>query len=260
MIRKLAYFLLFISAAGSAAAQTTSPKTKRPDIPGTFVAEFGFNRDMTGPDNFSLRFWGSRTVNIYYQYDVRILKSRFSFVPGIGLSLERFSFKKGRTLAYYTPQSKSYDFVNHTNDSLRLALPSQLGIDIQKSQLATNYLEIPLEIKYSSKPEDPSRTFKASVGFRVGYMIDSFTKIRYKANGQTIKLKNKQDWNLNEFRYGLSAKIGLGNFSLFGYYNLTNLFESEQGPYFKSDPKRAFNLGDRDDFPTMTVGISLSSF
>ena len=45
-------------------------------------------------------FWGSRTANIYYQYDFRILKSSFSFVPGIGFSLERYKFKDNYMVGY----------------------------------------------------------------------------------------------------------------------------------------------------------------
>jgi hypothetical protein len=90
-----------------------------------------------------------------------------------------------------------------------------------------------------------------AIGGRIGYMYDSFTKIKYKEDSETKKLKDKQDYNLTKLRYGVSAKIGLGNFSLFGYYNLTNLFEDGKGPYLKNTQK---------DFPTFTVGISLSSF
>jgi hypothetical protein len=203
------------------------------------VVEYGFNRDLTGPENFSLKFWGTRTVNIYYQYDIRILKSRMSFVPGIGVSLERYGFKKERTFTY------------DAEDSLKLVLPAEYGLDIRKSSLITNFIEVPLELKYSSKPDDPARSFKVSIGGRVGYLYDSFTKIKYRENGETKKLKDKQDWNVNKFRYAVSAKIGLGNFSLFGYYNLTNLFEDGKGPYLKNTQK---------DFPTFTVGVSLSSF
>jgi hypothetical protein len=65
------------------------------------------------------------------------------------------------------------------------------------------------------------------------------------------KLKDKQDYNLNKFRYGVSAKLGVGNFSLFGYYNLSDLFEKNKGILEDSQLK---------NFNTFTVGISLSSF
>jgi hypothetical protein len=248
MIKKIASSLLLLVAGYLVQAQTTTPpaaKKGRPDIPGTFVVELGLNRDLGGPDNFSLNLWGSRTVNIYYQYDIRILKSRFSFVPGIGLSLERFNFKKFRVLRY------------ESDDSLKLQTPvgAQTAgfplLAIHKSRFINNYIDVPLELKYSTKPDDPSRSIKISVGGRIGYMYDSFTKIKYKDDGEMKKLKDKQDFGLTKFRYGVSAKLGVGNFSLFGYYNLTNLFQSGKGPYIRNT---------QQDFPTMTVGISLSSF
>jgi hypothetical protein len=243
--QKFACFIIFLAFSTAAFSQTPDSqpkKTGRPDIPGTFVVELGINKMLSAPTNFSLGLWGSRTVNIYYQYDIRILKSRFALVPGIGLSLERFKFKNFRTLSY------------DADDSLKLVLPNELTPALptmRKSQLITNYIEIPVEIKYSSKPEDPSRTFKASIGGRIGYMYDSFTKIKFDDDNEIIKQKNKQDWNLNKIRYGVFAKIGLGNFSIFTNYNLTNLFEDGKGPGQKNVVT---------DFNTVTVGISLSSF
>jgi hypothetical protein len=242
MSQKFACFIILFTAAFSSLAQTTQtpPKKGRPDIPGTFLVELGVNRGLDAPSKFDLGLWGSRTVNIYYQYDIRILKSRFSFVPGIGLSLERYKFRNFRVLGY------------DAEDSLSLLLPTDAGITgIKKTQLITNYIEIPLELKYSSKPEDPSRSFKASIGGRIGYLYDSFRKLKYKSDGDLFRIKDKQDFNLTKIRYGVSGKIGIGNFAVFGYYNLTNLFEDGKG------------LGEKGvikDFPTFTVGISLSSF
>jgi hypothetical protein len=130
--------------------------------------------------------------------------------------------------------------------------PTEAGrSDTRKSQLITNYVEVPVEITFRTNPEDPARSFRASIGGRVGYMFDSFTKIKYKENSEVKKLKDKQDYNLNKFRYGVSAKLGVGNFSLFGYYNLSDLFEKNKGILEDSQLK---------NFNTFTVGISLSSF
>jgi hypothetical protein len=242
MSKYLTLIILFFTAAGQVFAQTDQPaeKSKRPDIPGTFVVELGLNRALDGPQLFSLGLWGSRTVNVLYQYDIRILKSRFSFVPGIGLGLERFKFKNGGILGY------------DEDDSLKILGPATAGFPgLKKSQLITNFVDVPLELRYSSKPEDPARSFKASVGARVGYMYDSFVKLKYKEDGQIRKLKDKRDFDFNRVRYGVFGKIGLGNFSLVGYYNLNTLFKEGEG------------LVEDDfvnDFQTFTVGISLSSF
>lgn len=247
-------FLFFAGIVFPAISQTSEApvEKRRPDIPGTFVVELGVNRGIGAPDNLSLGLWGSRTVNIYYQYDIRILKSRFSFVPGIGVSLERFKLKNSRTLGYVA------------GDSLKFVLPGQLDppiTGVRKSQLITNYVEVPLEIKYQSQPEDPARTFKISVGARIGYMYDSFTKLKYKDGNDIFKVKNKQSWDLNRFRYGTFMKVGIGNFSIFGYMNMTELFQKDKAPYQQSvNETTKITTHRRENFPTFTVGISLSSF
>jgi hypothetical protein len=249
MMYRFAVLLLLSGISVAAFSQTEAPKkvSRRPDIPGTFVLELGFNRDLSGPDNFSLGFFGSRSVNVYYQYDFRILKSKFSFVPGIGLSLERFKFKNNALI----------DYAPNDLESIAMTSPANAAIPgIKKSMLVTNYIDVPLEIKYSTNPDDPARSFKISVGGRVGFMYDSFNKIKYKENGEVKKLKNKEDFNLSKLRYGLTARIGVGNFSLFGYYNLSPLFEKGKG---LSDTL-ADDSTVKNDFSTLTIGISLASF
>jgi hypothetical protein len=247
-MRKFAAYLIFtvffIPAFGQdtntpTQSTTSFKKTGRPDIPGTFTLELGVNNASSKPGEFELGFWGSRTLNVYYQYEMRILKSKFSFVPGFGFSMERFKFKNKYTLDY-------------NGSSVVMISPTEAGrSDTRKSQLITNYVEVPVEITFRTNPEDPARSFRASIGGRVGYMFDSFTKIKYKENSEVKKLKDKQDYNLNKFRYGVSAKLGVGNFSLFGYYNLSDLFEKNKGILEDSQLK---------NFNTFTVGISLSSF
>ena len=247
---KTASFAILFALSLSAAAQTSSPsaatadpaarKAGQPDIPGAFVLELGINKGIDAPDRFSTGLWGSRTLNVYYQYDIRIMKSKFSLVPGIGLSLERFKLKNGAIPRF------------EADDSLKLLLPAETAITgLRRSQLVTNYIDIPVELRFNSNPEDPARGFKLAVGGRIGYLYDAFSKIKYKEDGEIKFLKDKQSWNLTQFRYGLSGRIGIGNFSLFGYYNLTPLFEKGKGPGEKNVVK---------DFKTLTVGISLSSF
>jgi hypothetical protein len=240
---KIASIAILLAVSIATAAQTTEPagtQRNRPDIPGTFTLELGINNGLSAPSQFDLGLWGSRTMNIYYQYPIRIMNSKFSLVPGFGLSLERFKFKNGSTFSY------------DAEDSLKLLTPSQTGIaGIRKSQLVANYFDIPVELRFSTNPEDPARGFKLAVGGRIGFLYDSFSKLKYKEDGETKKLKDKQNWNLNSLRYGVYGKIGFGNFYLFGYYNLTPLFKEGEGLAEKNVP---------NDFQTVTMGISLSAF
>jgi len=246
MIRKIAVITLLSAFFTSAYSQETSEKRKgiaRPDIPGTFVLELGLNAAPKAPSRFDKGFWGSRTLNVYYQYDIRILKSRFSVVPGVGFSLERFKFVNGYTLKYGGTAP---------NDSLALVSPVDSGYPgMRKSQLITNFFELPIEICYRSNPDDPGRSFKASVGYRIGYLYDAFTKLKYKEDHQIKQLKDKQFFELSRFRHGIYGKVGLGNVALFGYYNLNPLFEKGKGPVQK---------GVTSEFSTFTMGLSLASF
>jgi len=246
MIKKLAGILLLsgISAVGLCQEATTPAKKKsiRPDIPGVFTVDFGFNRALSAPVDFDLYFWGSRTVNIYYQYEFRLFKSPFSLVPGIGLSLERYRFKQNYAVGY----------TNDTHTEVAMIPPADLPTpNIKKSMLITNYVEMPVEFRYTLNPEDPSRSFKLSVGGRIGWLYDSFNKIKYSEDGETKKLKDKQNYHLNPLRYGLVGRIGFGGMSFFCDYNLSPLFKEGEG--IQTD-----NVS--NNFNTVTFGISVSNF
>jgi Outer membrane protein beta-barrel domain len=116
-----------------------------------------------------------------------------------------------------------------------------------KSMLVTNYIEIPLEFRFDTRPEDIARSFNVAIGGRVGYLFDSFTKVRYKNNGETVKVKDKYDHGLNSIRYGVYTRIGIGGFNWFAFYNLSEMFEKNKGPH-----GAAIN--------TITAGISINGF
>lgn len=221
--------------------KNASKKTKsnNADIPGSFIMELGLNFTREAvPTNFVTGFWGSRTFNIYYQYPIRLFKSRFSFNPGIGLSLERFKLTNNYTLASKPNTDGTYSLV-----AANTLLP---GI-IQRSQLINNYVDFPLEFRYDTSPEDISRSFNFSIGYRVGLLYDAFTKIDYTDNGEDKSLKEKQWHGVERFRYAVLARIGISGFSLFCYYNLTPLFATNQGPA-------------KTQMKTFTIGISINGF
>jgi Outer membrane protein beta-barrel domain len=215
-------------------AQTEVKSKGRPDLPGTFLLELGFNFPQTAPDKFDASFFGSRTFNVYYQHDIRIpiLKSKFRIAPGIGFGFDRFKFNSNYTIAY---------------ESGDLTM-SRINLDITKSQFITNYIDVPIELKYTKNPSNPDRSFKIAAGFRAGLLLNAFTKIKYDVENQgTYKDKSRNNWNVNTYRYGFYGKVGVGNFSFFGYYNMSTLFKNEEGP-------------DESSINNLTVGISLAGF
>lgn len=110
-----------------------------------------------------------------------------------------------------------------------------------------NYFDIPMDFRFTLNPDDPNRSFKVTIGGRFGVLYDSFRKFKYREDGETKKLKDKQDYNLNPIRYGVSLKVGMGNFHLFSYYDFSPKFETDLGP-------------SKTDMTNLVFGISISAF
>lgn len=239
-IKKLTFLVTLIALSSAAFAQSTSttePKKGRPNLPGTFQIDFGYNLPSE-KGNFNVSPMRSTSLNFYYYHDMRIGKSKFSFHPGIGIGMDRYGFNNSRTLAYTA-----------VGDNVEMVTVSSTTYPgLKKSKLITNYLDIPVELRFSTNPEDPNRSFKVSLGFKVGVLYDSYTKLKYKDDSENKKLINKQNYNLNPLRYGALLRIAAGNISAFGYYNLSPLFKSGKGPSLE------------EDINTLTVGLSISAF
>jgi len=213
-------------------------KAARPNIPGSFMVDFGFNQGINKPANFKQGFFGSRTLNTYYQYPLRMGRSKFSFNPGIGGSFERWLFTNHYVLSDTTTASQG---------EFSLVPGSTFFKGIKKSMLVTNYVEIPLEFRFDTAPEDVARSFNVAFGARIGYLFDSKMKVKYREDSETKILKDKQNLGLTQFRFGVYTRIGVGAFNIFGFYNITPLFEAGKGP-------------DKTTMNNYTIGISINAF
>lgn len=230
--------LLLLLTLGSTAFAQENPEVKqrkgRPNIPGTFQVDVGFNLPSE-KGGFNTNFFGSTTVNFYYFYDKRLGQSKFSVHPGIGFGLERYKFNNNNTLGY-----------NAARDTVSM-VPSTLP-NLKKTKLITNYIDVPFEVRFSTSPDDPNRSFKISLGFKFGVLYESFTKQKYSQDGEGKKIKDKQNFNLYPIRYGPYFRIGAGTFSAYASYTISPLFRQGVGP------------GGAENINNFTVGLSLAAF
>ncbi|GHN03026.1 hypothetical protein WSM22_45150 [Cytophagales bacterium WSM2-2] len=249
MVRSVLFFITLCTVVSSALAQEKTRKAYRPDIPGFFTVDLGLNSGFNKPQNFNHGVWGSRTLNVYYNYPVRIAESKFTFNPGGGFSFERFKFTNNFALAQQPDGTYSLD-----NPTTTGVLPST-GVVVHRSMLVANYFDVmPLEFRFDTNPKDKARSFNVTVGARVGILFESHSKIEYSLNGVSTTLKNKQQNGLNQFRYGVYSRIGIGNFNWFAFYNLSPYFATNKGPVNSTvDPNRT-------TMNTMTIGISITGF
>jgi hypothetical protein len=249
--------LILVLIASSSLAQTTAKTKARPNIPGSFIVDFGLNGTLNSPAAWKQTLFGSRTANLYYQYPLRFGRSRFSFNPGLGLSLERFKWKTFVILnnpveANANAQIEKYEF----------AAAASKYPGSKKRMFVNNYLEVPIELRFDTKPEDVSRSLNFAIGARAGWLYDSFLKVKYKEDGQWKKIKDKQDWGVTQFRYGVYTRFGIGAFNIFMFYNLTPLFQKDKGPYNDDMlPDGTLVSGATGTtMQTFTAGISINGF
>ena len=173
---------IFLFSGLFAFAQDAAPAKKvaaRPDIPGNFLVDLGLNLGINPPDSaYKKGLFGSRALNLYYYYPIRLGGSKFSFNPGIGMSMERIKWANLRILRDTTANAERYSLIPNTEYH-----------KLKKSMMIMNYLEVPLEFRFDANPADPARTFWVSFGARFGVLADAHSKLKFKENGEKSKLK-----------------------------------------------------------------------
>lgn len=155
----------------------------------------------------------SRGFNGYLCYDFPIKKSPLSFAAGVGIGTSNIYFDGYQVV--HSDSNARVEFIKETKDYKRY-------------KLTTAYLEAPFEIRYFSNIHNRNRGFKAAVGLKVGTLVSAYTKGRINGTKTTEQL-NRKDFYEN-WRFAGTLRLGWGNFSVFGSYNLTNLYKANQGP------------------------------
>lgn len=165
----------------------------------------------------------SRGANIYVMMNKPFKNNpRFSAAFGIGFGTSNMYFKN------YNIDIKS--------TATKLPFTSLDSAErFKKYKLTTAFLEIPVELRFVNNPEKNNKSIKAAIGIKVGTLLNAHTKGKTLLNksGSTIntytdKITNKRFFNTT--RIAATGRIGYGNFSLFGSYQITSLIKDGVGP------------------------------
>lgn len=170
-------------------------------------------------------------MNVSGLYDYRLGKSNLSVAIGVGLGAHNF-------------YSNAFP-VADSNGVTELVRIKTLypGTEYKKNKISYTYFDIPIEFRLRTKDE-----FRAAVGFKMGWLIDSHTK--YKGDDYLFEttdelgVKFRDVRNVETFRYGFTARAGWKFINLMGFFSLTDIFKKGKGP---------------DVYP-ISVGISLMPF
>jgi hypothetical protein len=181
--------------------------------------EFGFNnylssdKSMVLPDNIdymTLHSSKSSNFNINFAQLSLGMTRHIGFVTGLGLNWNNYRFDGNNNI------------VKGTNGIIEMLDP---GAELEKSKLATIYLNLPFMLEIQI-PVDNNHLHLAA-GPIGAIKLGSHTKMVYQ-DGQ--KVKSNGDFSLNMLRYGATARVGYGNFQLYGTYYTTPLFRTGKGP------------------------------
>lgn len=170
------------------------------------------------PDSVKLGGIG-RGFNAYLCYDFPIAKSNFSFAAGLGVSNSNIYFKEQHVIMNTTAPQISFQNIDSSEAS-----------DFKRSKLAVTYIEAPFELRFYGNKDNRNRGFKFALGMKVGLLVNAHTKERESSAGPYINTKISTRRYVQNWRFAPTARIGWGNFTLFGSYNITQLFNAGQGP------------------------------
>ena len=192
---------------------------KRTQGGGYFALAF---HNLNSSEHFSnnhFRVWGSKSVEIGYIRNTRLLKNNNLLHLNYGLSwmMDKLKMKEDE------------HFVKNGNITEIVPYPKETI----KSKFKTMYLILPISlefdftepVQYKGKTYYPAQMgFHAGVGAYVGALLATKQKVKYTENGSTHKDMNRKYYNVNEWTYGVSANIGYGWFSFYARYSLVPLF------------------------------------
>lgn len=167
---------------------------------------------------YGLRIGGSRFVSLGTYQRMRLggQKSIFSLQMGLELSWYNFMFEGNNYLVREDDALVYRDYLEDFGETLR------------KTKLTVSYLNIPLTLNARFRDKDGRRTFNLGIGGYVGTRLGSYTKIR--EDDKRSSDRTRDNFFLNNWRYGVEAHFGFRDILLFAKYDLNSLFVPDRGP------------------------------
>ena len=219
-MRKALLFLTLSFSIGVLAQEQEEEGDKKKDYyeneaRDRIVMSFSFDNWIYDRDNIDTlkTKWNSWGFSFCYMYDMPIGKSRFSIAPGLGF---RTSWMKNNSYLFDYGDSTGFKPLD--------------SLDYKRNSLVTSYFEIPIELRYRSRPNSKNKGFKVAIGCIGGVQMNNHTSTKADFNEDTRIVREKRWDDLARFQFGPTFRIGYGASNVFFYYSVTNLFKQDSGP------------------------------
>lgn len=163
------------------------------------------------------------------KHDLKLITGKSSNV-NIWLFMQKLNITSHVLNLKYGLGLNMYNYRYNSNISFKENSPNvvQDTIDFSKNKLYVGYVAVPLMININPAPHH-RQGFNFSAGVSAGYRIGSHSKQKSDERG---KVKNHDDFNLNDWLFAYTAEIGIGPVRIYGSYSINTLFENaKQYPY-----------------------------
>lgn len=143
-------------------------------------------------------------------------RKTFGVVTGLGFSFSDYAFNDPLTI--------------EKEDGYGMLVPVDIrkeNASVRKSKLHVNYLTVPLFLEAKTPLRMGGSRLYVAGGVIGSLYLGSHTKYKYH-KGE--KEKSKGGYNINQWKYELTGRIGFGDFCLFANYSMTSLFKNNKGP------------------------------
>ncbi|NRD21665.1 hypothetical protein HNV10_00325 [Winogradskyella litoriviva] len=189
------------------------------------VFAFGFNNTLIDGQNFEdtpYKIGGSGFIELGYAWKTRIFENT-----------NFWRLKYGFSIQWNKLKLKDNNYFVNTNGDISL---QEYPIDAKKIKFRTTNLVFPMHLEFgpSKKIEKEDyfrysthKKLKIGLGGYAGLNIGDMQKIKYKENGDNEKDKQRNQFEVSEFVYGLSGYVALGEVALYVKYDLNPLFKNQ---------------------------------
>ena len=174
-----------------------------------------------GLDPFDLRPYKSTNVNLHVVRQSAQLSKSFNLEWGLTLEFHKYMFNHPVMMV-------------EDQDQVTFSLDNENKY--RKYRWSYSYLSAPFMIGYESNPRDLAQSFHLQAGVYGGVQLGS----NFKVKNNDDKIKVRDDFNLNQFRYGLRAGVGFGPLTLYGTLALNDLFEEDHNGGYVA---RSYSVG-----------------
>jgi len=189
------------------------------------VFAFGFNNaliDGQDLEDSPYKLGGSRFIELGYAWKTRIFDNT-----------NFWRLKYGFSLQWNKLKIKDNNYLVNTDGDISL---QEYPIDADKIKFRTTNLVFPMHIEFgpSKKIEKEDyfrysthKKLKIGLGGYAGLNLGNMQKIKYKEDGEREKEKQRDQFEVSEFIYGLSGYVALGDVALYVKYDLNPLFKNQ---------------------------------